>query len=215
MVNSYAALYGLTLQNLLTLDRLGQKSAENLLQGMEASKNRGLARVLNAISIRHVGQRVAQVLARRFGSAERLLLATETELAATDEIGPIIAKSVYEFCRSDEGRQIFEQLREAGVSLESSEEDRVDQDGAFAGKTIVVTGSLQQYSRDEIERLIERLGGRAASSVSKKTDLVVAGESAGSKLEKAKQLGIRILTEDEFRQLVAAEGTPRSDLASE
>jgi DNA ligase (NAD+) len=215
LVNSYAALYGLTLQNLLTLDRLGQKSAENLLQGMEASKNRGLARVLNAISIRHVGQRVAQVLARRFGSAERLLLATETELAATDEIGPIIAKSVYDFCQSEEGRQIFEQLREAGVSLESSEEDRVNQDGALAGKTIVVTGTLQQYSRDEIERLIERLGGRAASSVSKKTDLVVAGESAGSKLEKAKQLGIRILTEDEFRQLVDAEGTSRSDLASE
>jgi DNA ligase (NAD+) len=215
LVNSYAALYGLTLQNLLTLDRLGQKSAENLLQGMEASKNRGLARVLNAISIRHVGQRVAQVLARRFGSAERLLLATETELAATDEIGPIIAKSVYDFCQSEEGRQIFEQLREAGVSLESSEEDRVDQDGAFAGKTIVVTGTLQQYSRDEIERLIERLGGRAASSVSKKTDLVVAGESAGSKLEKAKQLGIRILTEEEFRQLVDAERTSRSDLASE
>lgn len=201
-VNSYAELYGLTLQQVMSLERMGQKSAENLLLGIQASKERGLSRVLNAISIRHVGQRVAQVLARRFGHIDRLLAATQNELSATDEIGPIIAKSVFDFCQSDDGRLIFEQLKQAGVSLESSAEDAVDHAGVLAGKSIVVTGTLQRYSRDEIERVIERLGGRAASSVSKKTDLVVAGESAGSKLDKAKQLGIRVVSEAEFQAMV-------------
>jgi DNA ligase (NAD+) len=204
MVNSYAELYALSLERLMTLERMGKKSAENLLAGIEASKQRGLSRVLNAISIRHVGQRVAQVLARRFGDADRLMAATEAELSATDEIGPIIARSVYEFCQSEEGKLVFEQLRAAGVSLATSAEDTVNPAGALAGKTVVVTGSLQHYSRDEIEREIERHGGRASSSVSKKTDLLVAGESAGSKLEKAQQLGIRVLTEAEFQQWLQA-----------
>lgn len=204
MVNSYAELYALSLERLMTLERMGKKSAENLLAGIEASKQRGLSRVLNAISIRHVGQRVAQVLARRFGDADRLMAATEAELSATDEIGPIIARSVFEFCQSDEGKLVFEQLRAAGVSLATSAEDTVNPAGALAGKTVVVTGSLQHYSRDEIEREIVRHGGRASSSVSKKTDLLVAGESAGSKLEKAQQLGIRVLTEAEFQQWLQA-----------
>jgi DNA ligase (NAD+) len=201
VVNSYADLYSLSLDKLMGLERMGRKSAENLLQGIEASKQRGLSRVLNAITIRHVGQRVATVLARRFGSAQRLLDATEEELSATEEIGPIIARSVYDFCRSDEGRQVFEQLRNAGVVLTTSDEDSVDHSGVFAGKTLVVTGTLQHYSRDEIERLIEKLGGKASGSVSKKTDFLVAGQAAGSKLQKAQELGIRILSEQEFRQL--------------
>jgi DNA ligase (NAD+) len=127
--------------------------------------------------------------------------ATEEELSATEEIGPIIARSVYDFCRSDEGRQVFEQLRNAGVVLTTSDEDSVDHSGVFAGKTLVVTGTLQHYSRDEIERLIEKLGGKASGSVSKKTDFLVAGQAAGSKLQKAQELGIRILSEQEFRQL--------------
>jgi DNA ligase (NAD+) len=201
VVNSYADLYSLSLDKLMGLERMGRKSAENLLQGIEASKQRGLSRVLNAITIRHVGQRVATVLARRFGSAQRLMDATEEELSGTEEIGPIIARSVYDFCRSDEGRQVFEQLRNAGVVLTTSDEDSVDHSGVFAGKTLVVTGTLQHYSRDEIERLIEKLGGKASGSVSKKTDFLVAGQAAGSKLQKAQELGIRILSEQEFRQL--------------
>ncbi len=201
LVNSYADLYGLTLEQLMTLERMGKKSAENLLQGIQVSKQRGLSRVLNAITIRHVGQRVAMVLARRFGSAASLTSAGLEELSNTEEIGPIIAKSVYEFCRSDDGKQVFEQLAYAGVSLETSEEDSVDRSGVFANKTLVVTGTLEHYSRDEIERVIEKLGGKASGSISKKTDYLVAGQAAGSKLQKAEQLGVKILTEAEFREL--------------
>lgn len=201
LVNSYADLYGLTLDKLMGLERMGKKSAENLLQGIQASKERGLSRVLNAITIRHVGQRVAMVLARRFGSAENLMKATQEELANTEEIGPIIAKSVFDFCRSEEGMQVFEQLGNAGVSLSTSQEDSVDHSGIFADKTLVVTGTLVYYSRDEIERLITKLGGKASGSVSKNTDFLVAGEAAGSKLQKAKDLGITILTEEEFRKM--------------
>jgi len=201
LVNSYADLYGLTLDKLMGLERMGKKSAENLLQGIQASKERGLSRVLNAITIRHVGQRVAMVLARRFGSAENLMKATQEELANTEEIGPIIAKSVFDFCRSEEGLQIFQQLGNAGVSLSTSQEDSVDHSGVFANKTLVVTGTLVYYSRDEIERLITKLGGKASGSVSKNTDFLVAGEAAGSKLQKAKDLGITILTEEEFRKM--------------
>lgn len=201
LVNSYADLYGLTLDKLMGLERMGKKSAENLLQGIQASKERGLSRVLNAITIRHVGQRVAMVLARRFGSAENLMKATQEELANTEEIGPIIAKSVFDFCRSEEGLQIFQQLDNAGVSLSTSQEDSVDHGGVFANKTLVVTGTLVYYSRDEIERLITKLGGKASGSVSKNTDFLVAGEAAGSKLQKAKDLGITILTEEEFRKM--------------
>lgn len=205
-VNSYADLYGLTLEKLMSLERMGKKSAENLLEGIQASKQRGLSRVLNAITIRHVGQRVAMVLARRFGSVEQLIQASEEELSKTEEIGPIIAKSVFDFCRSEEGRQIFDQLASAGVSLRTSDEDSVDHSGVFANKTLVVTGTLKHYSRDEIQRLIEKLGGKASGSVSKKTDFLVAGEAAGSKLDKAKELGIRILSEEEFRSIIESGG---------
>jgi DNA ligase (NAD+) len=200
LVSSFGDLYALDLAKLMTLERMGKKSAENLLVGIEQSKNRGLSRVLNAITIRHVGQRVAQILARRFGTMDALM-ATELEtISSTNEIGPIIAKSVFDFMHSSDGIELIEQLKNAGVSLETANEDKVDAAGPLAGKTLVVTGSLSKYSRDEIERLIERLGGRASSSISKKTDFLVAGDAAGSKLEKAKSLGVPILTEDEFVQ---------------
>ncbi len=205
MVQSFGDLYALTLEKLMVLDRMGRKSAENLLQGIETSKSRGLSRVLNAITIRHVGQRVAQILARRFGSIDKLCDADLETISSTNEIGPVIAKSVYDFLHSPEGIELVEQLRSAGVLLETSEEDRVDESGALKDKTVVVTGSLSRYSRDEIERIIEKLGGRASSSVSKKTDFVVAGEAAGSKLEKAQSLGVPVLTEDEFYQRFMAE----------
>lgn len=198
MVSNFGELYALKLDRLMTLERMGKKSADNLLAGIEASKNRGLSRVLNAISIRHVGQRVAQILARRFNDIDGLLAADLETLSQTNEIGPIIAKSVFDFFQSTDGQEIIAQLRTSGVSLVASEEDRVDASGALAGKTLVVTGSLKRFSRDEIERLIERLGGRASSSVSKKTDFLVVGEDAGSKLEKAKSLGVTVLTEAEF-----------------
>lgn len=198
LVTNLGDLYRLKLNDLLQLERMGKKSAESLLAGIEASKSRGLSRVLNAISIRHVGQRVAQVLARRFGSIDAIQAADLSTISSTPEIGPIIAASVFDFIRSPEGIELVSQLREAGVSLTTTDEDTVDAAGKLANKTIVVTGSLSRYSRDEIERLIAKLGGKAASSVSKKTDFVVAGEAAGSKLEKAQALGVPVLSEAEF-----------------
>jgi DNA ligase (NAD+) len=202
MVQSFGDLYSLTLEKLMSLDRMGKKSAENLLQGIEASKNRGLTRVLNAISIRHVGQRVALVLARTFGDIDALVSADIEAVGQIDEIGPTIAQSVISFVRSDEGAELIRQLRENGVLLKTSPDDAIDSSGVFANKTIVVTGSLRKYSRDEIEKLIVQKGGRAASSVSKKTDFLIAGEDAGSKLEKARSLGVPVLSEDDFDSLL-------------
>ena len=202
-VTSVGDLYALTLDKLMQLERMGKKSAENLLHGIEASKSRGMTRVLNAISIRHVGQRVAQIIARRFGSMDALMAADLETIGNTNEIGPIIAQSVFDYFHSDDGTELIQQLRTAGVFLDASAEDAVDSSGVFARKTVVVTGSLSKYSRDEIERLIEQRGGRAASSVSKKTDFLIAGEAAGSKLEKAKSLGVPVLTEAEFDLLIS------------
>lgn len=207
-VGSFGDLYSLTLDELTSLERMGKKSAENLLQGIAASKDRGMTRVLNAISIRHVGQRVSQILARRFGTVDALMAADLETIGSTDEIGPIIAQSVFDYFHSEDGIELMRQLQAAGVSLAASAEDAVDASGVFAGKTVVVTGSLRKYSRDEIERLIEQRGGRAASSVSKRTDFLIAGEAAGSKLEKAQSLGVRVLTEAEFDDLISAQTIP-------
>jgi len=197
LVRGYGDLYRLKLDDLLGLERMGRKSSENLLAGIERSKERGLARLLNALAIRHVGARVAMVLAESFGSIDALREASVDELSATGEIGPIIAESVHGFLHADAGRRTIADLRALGVKMETAaaaaEGSRV-----LEGKTLVVTGTLQRYGRDEIQELIARHGGRAASSVSKKTDYVVAGEKAGSKLTKARELGVPVLTEDEF-----------------
>jgi DNA ligase (NAD+) len=184
------------------LERLGQRSADNLLAGIAASKDRGLARLLNALSIRHVGNRVAQILAARFRTMDALLAASEEELSHTNEIGEIIAHSVYTSLHSPFMQKTIAGLRSHGLRMEADMPDTTG-DRKLEGKTIVVTGSLVKYGRDEINELIARHGGRAASSVSKKTDYVVAGEKAGSKLDKAKELGVKVLTEDDFEKLLA------------
>jgi DNA ligase (NAD+) len=204
LVASYGDLYRLTADKLLELERMGRKSAENLLEGIEASKGRGLARLLNALSIRHVGNRVAGVLAERFHAIDSLLAADIDELSRTNEIGPVIAKSVYDFLHSDFGCKAIKDLRAQGVQMESASVPGTA-GGArkLEGKTLVVTGTLVKYGRDEINELITQHGGHAASSVSKKTDYVVAGEKAGSKLEKARELGVQVLSEEEFERLIA------------
>jgi len=202
LVSGYGDLYGLTAEQLTDLERMGKKSSEKLVAAIEASKDRGLARLLNALSIRHVGNRVATVLAENFPSIDELLAAEVEELSEVNEIGPIIAQSVYDYLQSDFGRATIEELRSAGVSMRSLQTARQASTGPLAGKTLVVTGTLTKYGREEIEELITSLGGRAASSVSKKTDYVVAGEKAGSKLDKAQKLGVPILTEAEFEKLI-------------
>jgi DNA ligase (NAD+) len=176
------------------------------LAGIAASKDRGLARLLAALSIRHVGARVAAVLAENFRDLDELAQADVERLSQTNEIGETIAQSVYDFLHSDQRRKEVEELRAVGVNMNSLSQPQ-SQTGPkpLAGKTLVVTGTLTRYSRDEIESLIQQSGGRAASSVSKKTDYVVAGDKAGSKLEKARQLGVPVLDEAEFERLVGRE----------
>jgi DNA ligase (NAD+) len=208
LVESFADLYRLSESQLLTLESFGKRKAEKLLAGIEESKQRGLARVLAAISIRHVGTRVASLLAKKFVTMERLQAASVEELSSVEEIGQIIAESVYDFLQSESGVATIQGLSEVGVKLTEDDAQVAGEAGGsvLAGKTLVVTGTLVKYKRDEIEGLIERYGGRAASSVSKNTDYLVAGENAGSKLAKAQQLGVPILTEDEFQQLIESAG---------
>ncbi len=201
-VQSYGDLYRLTEDKLLKLERMGKKSADNLLQGVEASKGRGLARLLNALSILHVGSRKAQVLAEHFGSMEDLQKATVEELQI-NEVGEIIAKSVHTWLHSAAGEATIRDLEQCGVVMTGPKKAAANADGKLAGKTLVVTGTLSKYKRDEIEDLIEQHGGRAASSVSKKTDYLIAGEDAGSKLDKAQQLGVKVIDEEEFEKLIA------------
>ncbi|MDG2380935.1 MAG: NAD-dependent DNA ligase LigA [Pirellulaceae bacterium] len=201
LIADYADLYRLTLDQLCELERIGEKSAKSLLTAIESSKNRGLSRLLNALSIRHVGARVATLLAEHFGAMNSLQAATVEELSEINEIGEIIAQSVFEFVHQEFGRRSIEQLIEVGVEMHVSESSAAGD--SLAGKTLVVTGKLTQYSRDQIHEMIEAHGGRPSSSVSKKTDYLVAGDDAGSKLEKAQQLGVQVLTEAEFQSLLS------------
>ncbi|MCA9271164.1 MAG: NAD-dependent DNA ligase LigA, partial [Planctomycetales bacterium] len=203
LVQSYGDLYRLTAEQLTQLERMGERSSEKLLAGVAASKDRGLARLLNALSIRHVGARVATLLAQRFGDMTALVAASVEELAAVHEIGDVIAQSVYDYLHSDDGVQTIDDLRSSGLVME--EPQAAAAGGALTGKTLVVTGKLEKYSREEIEALIQRHGGRAASSVSKKTDFVVAGADAGSKLAKAEKLGVPVMSEADFDALLAAD----------
>jgi DNA ligase (NAD+) len=201
LVKSYADLYRLTVEQLESLERMGRKSATNLVEHIEESKSRGLARLLNGLSIRHVGARVATVLAQHFGSMRRLMAGSAEELAEINEVGPVIAQSVYSFFHTESGEEAIAELSRMGVEMEA-ERTAKEASGPLAGKTLVVTGTLQKYTRDEIEALIAQHGGRTTSSVSKSTDYVVAGEKAGSKLDKARKLGIPVLTEAEFDRLI-------------
>jgi DNA ligase (NAD+) len=206
LVTKFGDLYRLTEEQLTGLERMGRKSALNLLEGIEKSKSRGLVRLLNALSIRHVGVRVAQVLGEHFGSMDALRQARLEEINAVPEIGEIIAQSVYNFLHSDYGRETIDDLQQLGLDMTAERRQPVVSSGPLVGKTVVVTGKLQKYSREEAQALIQQHGGKAGSSVSKKTDFVLAGEDAGSKLDKANQLGIRVLTEEEFDAMLAAGG---------
>ena len=201
LVRDSADLYALTTGQLEPLERMGEKSARSLVDAIEKSRKRGLARVLNALGIRHVGPRVATLLCERFPSIDRLREASEEQLAAVQEIGPVIAASVHEWLASEHGIRSIDGLRKAGVGLEVLAAERAAA-GPLTGKTLVVTGTLAGFSRQEAEEAIRRAGGRASSSVSKKTDYLVAGEEAGSKLDNARKLGVKILDEQEFVKLL-------------
>jgi DNA ligase (NAD+) len=201
LVRSIPDIYHLTLPQLLELERMGKKSAQNLLDGITASKSRGLGKVLTGLGVRHVGEHVAELLADEFGSIDALMEADAERLGQISGIGPVLADSISEFFHSTTGRKLIEDLRSHGVKLSEDPKARPDQ-GNLSGKSFVVTGTLEHFSRDEIEDLIKKLGGKAIGSVSKNTDYVIAGDKAGSKLEKARRLGVRVLTEKEFEKLI-------------
>lgn len=200
LVNSAADLYYLEPQSVAGLDRMGKKSAENLISAIEKSKEAGLARLVCAFGIRQVGQKSAKVLAAHFADLDSLIAADEDMLTGIPDIGAITASFITEWFANPQSMHLVGRLRDAGVSFASKEERK---DNRFAGMTFVLTGTLQHYTRDEAAAIIESYGGKASSSVSKKTSFVLAGENAGSKLAKAEGLGIRIISEQEFDSMIS------------
>jgi len=200
LVASVADLYRLTRENLLGCDRMGEKSTDKLLAAIEASRQRPLGRFLFALGIRHVGTHLANLLARQFGSLEELAQATREELLAVHEVGPQVADSVTDFFRKERNRAVLKELHAAGV-LPRAEDKRTG--GPLTGRTFVFTGSLGHLTRKQARDMVERLGGRASGSVSKKTDYVVAGAEAGGKLERARQLDLEILDEEQFMKMIS------------
>lgn len=201
LVQNAADIYRLTAEDVQTLDRKGKKSAEKLISAIEASKGRGMARLLYAFGIRQVGQKAAQILARRFGDLDRLAAATVEELTQVDDVGGITADYLVSWFENSQSKAMVEELRGFGVDFTSREAPVGDK---FAGMTFVVTGTLEKFSRKEAEEAVTAQGGKASGSVSKKTSYVVAGEAAGSKLTKAQSLGVPVLTEDEFIAMLEA-----------
>lgn len=199
MVSSAADLYYLDAQAVAGLERMGDKSAANLLTAIENSKSAGLAKLLCAFGIRQVGQKAAKVLASSFENLDTLMAADTEKLTAIPDIGNITAGFITEWFGLPQSQHLIERLREAGVDFTSREEKKDDR---FAGMTFVLTGALSKYTRDEAGAIIESFGGKASSSVSKKTSIVLAGENAGSKLTKAESLGIKIISEDEFTEMI-------------
>ncbi len=203
LAQDVADIYNLTEEKLLTLPRLGEKSATNLLRNIEASKKRPLWRILYALGIRFVGGQNAQILAAAFPSIDELENASLEALQTTEQIGPKIAQSIVEYFEQKQNREVIEKLREAGVTMRETSAVRRASGGHLSGKSFVLTGTLPTLSREEATAQILGAGGKVSGSVSKKTDYVVAGESAGSKLAKAQQLGVKIIDQSELEKLIA------------
>src|SRR5579863_9008131 len=198
LVKNVADLYKLTKDDLLSLERMGDKSAQNVLREIEASKKLPLERVIYGLGIRFVGERTAQFLAEQFGSMDAVMNASEEELQQANEVGPRIAQSIAEFFQEKKNRELVEELRKAGLTFTGTRKERGTK---LAGKTFVLTGTLTR-PRDLVKKMIEDAGGRVAGSVSKKTDYVVAGTDAGSKLDKAKELGVSVIGENDLDKLL-------------
>jgi DNA ligase (NAD+) len=200
IVRDVADLYSLSQQQVAELERMGEKSAQNLVEEIENSKKAELARLIFALGIRFVGERTGQLLAEHFGSLDKLAKASEEELLQVEEVGPRVSEAIREFFGEKRNRAVIEKLRKAGLQFEQKVVRKTE--GKLAGKQFVLTGTLPTYSRDEAKRLIEEAGGRVIGSVSKKTDYVVVGADAGSKLDKAKSLGVKTIDEAELVKLL-------------
>ena len=200
LISNITDLYKLTLEDIASLKKNGKKFAQNLINSIEASKHRDLYRLINALGIRHVGVKTAKLIAKTYGSMDKLMEASYESLCMREEIGKIIAKTVYDFFREEQTVDLMNKLKKYGVNMEEEIDEEVDD--RFAGQTFVLTGTLEKYSRDEASEIIEKFGGKTSGTVSKKTTYVLAGESAGSKLSKAQEFGIKIITEQEFEDMI-------------
>lgn len=200
LIETAADLYYLKAEDIADMEKMGEKSAQNLMTSLERSKSNPLYRLIFGLGIRHIGEKAAKLIAKRYKTIENLQTATVEELTEIDDIGEIMAVSVVEFFEEPQNRMFLQRLAEAGVHCEdNSEEELIDK--RFDGKVFVLTGTLEKYKRSEASAIIERYGGKTSSSVSKKTNYVLAGADAGSKLEKAQALGIAVISEDEFEEM--------------
>ena len=199
LVGNISDIYKLSQEQIASLKKSGTKFAQNLIDAIEESKKNDLSKLINGLGIRHLGTKTSKILAKRFKTMDGILNASLDEISAINDVGPVIAESVFNFFAQKQTRDLIEKLKQAGVNMEYLDES---EDERFAGQTFVLTGSLEKYSRDEAEEIIEKFGGKTSSSVSKKTTYVLAGEEAGSKLTKAEELGIKIISEAEFEEMI-------------
>ena len=199
LVENFADLYRLQKSDLIALERMAQKSAGNVIEAIEKSKTQPLWRFIAALGIRHIGGQSAQILAEHFGSLEALMSSEEQELADIDQIGPVMAESICEYLKNDKNAEIISRMLATGLNPEQPEVRRSDK---LAGKTIVVTGTLENFSRQQAQQAIRQAGAKSSGSVSKKTDFVLAGKNAGSKLDKATKLGVEVITEEQFSEMI-------------
>ncbi len=213
MVKDFADLYHLDAEKLASLERMAEKSADNLLREIAASKSNELARLVYALGIRFVGERTAQLLAEHFGSMGAIANANEQALTEVGEVGPKVAASIVEFFEEPANREVVKRLRAAGIDPQHARQEAVS--SRLAGQTFVFTGTLARRSREEAGELVGRHGGKVVSSVSKNTDYVVVGADPGSKYDKAKSLGVRVLNEDEFDALLEGKLAPAQTAADE
>lgn len=207
LVHTIADLYRLEKEDLLNLERMGEKSVTNLLNAIEASKANSLERLLFGLGIRFIGSKAAQTLAMEFETMERLQHANLEEIVAIEEIGEKMADSIVRYFEEEKVTQLLKELKELGVNMTytGQKKSEIKTDSLFSGKTVVLTGKMEQYTRKEAKELIESLGGAVTGSVSKKTDVLIAGADAGSKLEKAEKLGIEVWSETELKEATEGE----------
>jgi DNA ligase (NAD+) len=200
MVESVADIYDLTMEKLTSLERMGAKSASNVLRNIERSKKNPMPRVITALGIRFVGERTAQLLAEHFGSLDRIAEAKLDELQDAEEVGPKVAESIRQFFREPRNQELIERLRAAGLQFEFVTKRKAA--GPLKGIVFVLTGTLRTMSREEAKQRIENAGGKVSGSVSKKTNFVIAGADAGSKLDKAQELGIAVIDEEKLMAML-------------
>lgn len=200
LINNISDIYELNFEDIASLKKNGKKFAQNLIDSINKSKENDLYRLITALGIRHVGGKASKVLARKYKTMENLQNANFEQLSQINDIGEVMANSIIEFFMQEQTKDLIEKLKNAGVNMNCLEEESADK--RFEGKTFVLTGSLELFTRKEAEDIIEKLGGKTSSSVSKKTDYVLAGEDAGSKLTKAQSLGINIISETDFKEMI-------------